>query len=128
MRGAAGADELVVDEVGRHAHEGEVAPALPDDLVAGGERDQVREALERDDVAVVDEARDRVGKRGILAGSAIGRCLPSARRWPYARAAERVPFVMRTFVLKANGNRWLGGRSRKRPVDAAERLAVTFSI
>ena len=54
--GAPGADQLVVDHVGRHAHEGEVAPALADDLVTGGVRDQVGEALHRDGVAVVDGA------------------------------------------------------------------------
>ena len=118
LGGAAGADELVVDEVGRHPDEGEIASSLPDDLVAGGERDQVREALERNDVAVVDEARDRLGKRGDLGRLSHRWCLPFGSTLPYARAAERVPFVMRTFVLKANGNRWLGGRSRKRPVDA----------
>ena len=31
--GAAHADQLVVDQVGRHPHEREVAPSLPDDLV-----------------------------------------------------------------------------------------------
>ena len=52
-RGAAGADQLIVDQVRGHAHEREVAAALADDLVPGRERDQVREALHRDDVAVV---------------------------------------------------------------------------
>ena len=50
-----GADQLVVHHVGRHPHERQVAPALADDLVAGGVRDEVGEALERDRVAVVDE-------------------------------------------------------------------------
>ena len=48
---------------GRHPDEREVAPALADDLVAGGDRDQVGEALQGDRVAVVDELRDRVVER-----------------------------------------------------------------
>ena len=60
---AAHPDQLVADQVGRHADEREVFPPLPDQLVAGRVRDQVREALERDDVAVVDEGGDRVSER-----------------------------------------------------------------
>ena len=60
---AAGPDELVVDDVRRHPHEGEVAAALPDDLVPGGVRDEVGEALERDGVAVVDVALDGFPQR-----------------------------------------------------------------
>ena len=57
---AAHADQLVVDDVGRHPDERQVAPTLADDLVARRVRDQVREALERDDVAVADELGDRL--------------------------------------------------------------------
>ena len=53
------ADHLVVDDVGRHPDELEVAPPLPDQLVTGRMRDQVREALERDGVAVADVLGDR---------------------------------------------------------------------
>ena len=60
---AAHADELVVDQVGRHADQRQVAPPLPDDLVAGRERDEVGEPLHRDRVAVVHEGRDRFGER-----------------------------------------------------------------
>jgi hypothetical protein len=55
-------DQLVVDHVGRHPHEGEVAPALPDHLVARRVRDQVGEALERDGLPVADELGDRFGE------------------------------------------------------------------
>ena len=51
---AAHADQLVVDQVRRHADQVQVAPALADDLVAGRERDQVREAFQRDARAVGD--------------------------------------------------------------------------
>ncbi len=44
----------------------EVTLALADDLVAGGERDEVREALDRDRVAVADELGDGVVHRGDL--------------------------------------------------------------
>ena len=53
LGGAAGTDQLVVDDVGRHPHEVQVAAALADDLVPGGVRDQVGEALHRQRVAVV---------------------------------------------------------------------------
>ena len=55
----ADADQLVVEQIGRHAHEMQVPPALPDQLVAGRERDEVREALEREAGAVGDVLRDR---------------------------------------------------------------------
>src|SRR5439155_5298069 len=57
---AAHADELIVDEVGRHADQGEVAPALADDLMAGGKGDQVREPFHGHGVAVVYVLGDRV--------------------------------------------------------------------
>ena len=66
LAGDAGRDHLVVDEVGRHARQGQVALALADDLVPGGEADEVREALDGHGVAVADEVRDRVAHRGDL--------------------------------------------------------------
>jgi hypothetical protein len=60
---AAHADQLVVDDVRRHAQERQVPPAAPDQLVPGGVRDQVREALERDRVGVADELVDRLPQR-----------------------------------------------------------------
>ena len=62
---AAHPDQLVVDHVRRHPDERQVAPALPDQLVAGGVRDQVGEALERDDVAVVHQVGDRFASETI---------------------------------------------------------------
>ena len=68
-------DHLVVDDVGGQPDEREVAPSLPDDLLAGRCRDQVREPLQRDRVTVLDEIRDRVPERGDLHGSTgHGRC------------------------------------------------------
>ena len=58
LAGRAHPDHLVVEQVRRHPDQLELASALAQQLVAGGERDQVREALERDAVAVVDELRD----------------------------------------------------------------------
>ncbi|SLH61335.1 Uncharacterised protein [Mycobacteroides abscessus subsp. abscessus] len=60
---AARADELVVDQIGGHPHQRQVAAALPDDLPPGRHRNQVGEALERDGVAVVHEVGDRVRQR-----------------------------------------------------------------
>ena len=63
LAGAAGSDQLVVDEIGRHPHQRQVTPALADDLVARRVRDEVGEALEGDGVAVVDVGRDGAGER-----------------------------------------------------------------
>ncbi len=128
--GATGADELVVDEVGRHPDEGEIASALPDDLVAGGERNQMRKAFERNDVAVVDQARDRLGKRGDLGRLSHRSCLPSARRWPL-RPCRRASLLRSSCVLSCSKRTVTAGsvgRSRKRPVDAVGDSQVTFSI
>jgi hypothetical protein len=62
FRRAPGADHLVVHDVRGHPHQREVPPALPDDLVAGRDRDQVGEAFEGDDVAVMHQFRDRIGQ------------------------------------------------------------------
>src|SRR3979490_3522680 len=52
--GAAHADELVIDQVGRHADQREAPAALADDLVAGGVRNEMGEAFHRERVAVAD--------------------------------------------------------------------------
>ena len=54
LAGAACADELVVDQVGRHPDQGQIPAPLPDHLVSGGERDQVRESLHGHGVPVVN--------------------------------------------------------------------------
>ncbi len=59
LAGAAGGDHLVVDQVGRGAGQHKLAPTLTDDLVPGGERDQVGEAGGVDQVAIVDVSRRR---------------------------------------------------------------------
>ena len=69
--GAAHPDQLVVDDVRRHPHQRQVAAPLADDLVAGGERDQVGEAFERDGVAVVHELRTASCRLVISAIAAI---------------------------------------------------------
>src|SRR5215211_9334383 len=53
-------DQLVVDYVGGHPDEAEVAALLPDQLVPGRVWDQMREPLERNGVAVAHELRDCV--------------------------------------------------------------------
>src|SRR5207247_76376 len=45
LRRNAGSDHLVVDHVGGHPAQREIPPLLADDLVAGGEADQVGEPL-----------------------------------------------------------------------------------
>ncbi len=63
LSGRAGRNHLVVDQVRREAGQGQVALTLPDDLVPGGEADQMREAFDGDDVTVVDEGGDGVAHR-----------------------------------------------------------------
>ena len=62
MAGAPGADQLVVDDVGRHPHQREIPAALPDDLVAGRERNEVGEAFQRHGIAVTDGVGNGFGK------------------------------------------------------------------
>ena len=57
---AAGTDQLVVDQVGGHPDQREVAPATADQLVPRRVRDEMGEALERDGVAVAHEVIDRI--------------------------------------------------------------------
>src|SRR3954447_23485244 len=61
-RRGAHADELVVEDVGRHPDQLQLAPSLAQHLVAGGERDRVGEALHGDGVAVADERAHAVCK------------------------------------------------------------------
>ena len=70
------ADQLVVDDVGRHPHERQLTAPLPDQLLACRIRDEVREALERHHVAVAHELGDGFTQRDdrqfsdtLLAGS-----------------------------------------------------------
>ncbi len=51
---AAHADQLVVDQVRRHADQRQMLAALADDLVAGGMRNEMGEAFQRHRVAVAD--------------------------------------------------------------------------
>jgi len=60
---AARGDHLVVNEVGRQPAQRQIAAPLPNDLVPGGERDEMGEALDDDDVAVAHVARDGVPQR-----------------------------------------------------------------
>ena len=68
LAGDACRDHLVVDHVRRHPRQGQVASALADDLVACRERDEMREAFDRDRVAVAHDVADRVGHRGDFRG------------------------------------------------------------
>jgi hypothetical protein len=59
---AAHADDLVVDQVGRHADEGEILSLLADHLMAGSIGDQVREPFHCDRIAVTQILLDRFGE------------------------------------------------------------------
>src|SRR5688572_21979045 len=62
LPGHAHADHLVVDDVRRHAQERQLLETLPDGLVPGSMRNEVRESLEGDGVAAVKVSPDRLGK------------------------------------------------------------------
>src|SRR5262245_45880405 len=62
LRSAAHADELVVEEIGRHLDEGEATPLLADHLVAGRIGDEMGEPLHRHGIAVPDAVLHRLGK------------------------------------------------------------------
>ncbi|MNZ80942.1 hypothetical protein D3C78_995960 [compost metagenome] len=63
LAGTTGTDQLVVDQVRGHPHQGQVFLALANDFVTGGRRDQVSKAFERDRIAVVYELLHRVVQR-----------------------------------------------------------------
>ena len=63
LGGAAHADQLVIDQVGRHPDEGEPPLALADDLVAGRMGDEMGEPLHGDRVAVGDGLGHRLRER-----------------------------------------------------------------
>ena len=58
LRGAAGTDQLVVNEIRRHPNEREIATALADHFVTRGKRDQMGKALHGDGIAVVNGVFD----------------------------------------------------------------------
>ena len=72
---AAHTDELVVDHIRGHPHQGQVAPPLANDLVRGCVRDQVGKTLQRDAAAIGDAARD-----GGLQWDEIRHLVPCSRR------------------------------------------------
>ena len=63
-------DHLVIEDVRRHPDELQIAAPLTKDLVAGGKRDQVGEALDGDGVAIVNDLGDGVAQRRDL-----GHCI-----------------------------------------------------
>ncbi|MNY07789.1 hypothetical protein D3C86_1406070 [compost metagenome] len=63
LAGTTGTDQLVVDQVRGHPHQGQVFLALANDFVARGSRDQMGKAFECDRIAVVHELLHRVVQR-----------------------------------------------------------------
>jgi hypothetical protein len=55
-----GTDHLVVQKIGGHPDEGEIPQPLPDNLVSGCKRNQMRESFERDGVSRVNRTSDRL--------------------------------------------------------------------
>ena len=62
------ADHLVEEDVRRQPDHGEIGEALAQQLMAGGERDEVREALEGDEASIPHQRRDGFGQRLESAG------------------------------------------------------------
>jgi hypothetical protein len=59
---AAGADQLVVHDVGRHPDERQVPAALADDLVPGARGDEVGESFHCDGVTVTHQLGNAFGQ------------------------------------------------------------------
>src|SRR5580765_2197265 len=59
---AAHADELIVDQIWRHANEREFLSLLADDFMAGGIRDEMSKPFEGEGAAVADVCGDGVGE------------------------------------------------------------------
>jgi hypothetical protein len=55
---ATGADELIVYQVWRQPDQCQIAPALPNDFVPGGKRNQMREAFEGNSIAITHSILD----------------------------------------------------------------------
>lgn len=95
LPGRTRADQLVVDDVGGHPGEREVLDPLTDDLVRGGERDEVGEPLQRHGVAVMNQLRD-----GLVQGTDVGHVLAlGSSRGLASRAAPQQ--VVRTVNLSS---------------------------
>src|SRR5215218_472974 len=62
LLGASHPAYLVIDQVSGHPDQCQVPSLLADDLVAGGGRNEVREALKGDRVAVVDQFGYRLAR------------------------------------------------------------------
>ena len=105
LAGHAGADHLVVDDVRRQARQGQVALALADDLVAGREADEVREALDGDGVAVAHELGDGVVHRFRAAGGGGGRAAGRG----FSRGL-RGGALLKNVGERGRGGCFLGGR------------------
>ena len=61
-------DHLVVEQIGRHTDEGQLAAALADDFVAGGKADEGSETFNGYTVAVADISGDGVAHREKFVG------------------------------------------------------------
>src|ERR1700742_4901408 len=57
-------DHLIVEDIRRHADQGQIPPSLANDLMTRRIRDEVREALERDRVAIPDGGCDSLLQLG----------------------------------------------------------------
>src|SRR5439155_13752521 len=66
LAGHPGSNHLVVDDVRGQPAERQLPLLLPDDLVPGGEADEVGEPLDGDRIAVADQVRDGLAHRGDL--------------------------------------------------------------
>src|SRR6266704_1365884 len=74
LLGTAHADELVVKQVWRHFDEGEPAPLLADDLMAGSVGNEVGEPLHRHGIAVPDAVLHGFGQGQETRHRVIVRC------------------------------------------------------
>ena len=120
---ASRADELVVNQVGRHSHERQVAAFLTDHFVSGGKRNEMGKSFHRDDVAIMNQLGNRLLQcddlrhrsetpRSFRPGSSLPHASRRHMRAARAEAGTRRP----------NGHRGSGAAStsssRKNPAPA----------
>ena len=98
-------DHLVVQQVGRHADQRQIADPLSDDFVPGGERDQMREPFERHAIALVHHPGHRLAeleKFRHRVPSTGGACSPKRRTALSFRISGRTSSRMAVFSRSAS--------------------------
>src|SRR2546427_5242405 len=115
-------DQLVVNQIGRETAHGQRATMLSDYFVRGGKADEMREAFDNDDVAVLHETADRLLHLHHLRFHLYSQFKPSKfAGWEGGKASARPrsgfaatqPCIDNSTPCKFAG--WEGGKASARP-------------